>query len=344
MRVIVSFTLLALVAATLPARARRRSPEDKRTATSADAVAVLGVEIDGDAPPEVRPQLERSLASGLGASGDVVRKRAEIEAALEKAPEMRGCATTACLNRLGELVGARRFARARVEVHGAAYTIEVTLLGADAEDGVLARSTRSCPVCTLAEANDLVAAAAAEVLAPATATLRVETTPPGCAIELDGVPAGTSPIEAVHALGEVRVSARCPGVAPIQEIVTLRPSAGPRVIQLGGALAPSGPAPDDTPATAPRRFGTWRWVAAGGAVGLVGLGITHLVLDGSGTKCADGEPCRELYDTGTTGLVFLGVGAGLGALATWMFLSDGRTTATVSTDAHGASAGVAITF
>lgn len=338
-RAVVIITLYALLAGTLPAQARR-AVDDKHAASAPDAVAVLGVEIDGDAPPEVRPQLERSLASGLGASGAIVRRRAEIEAALEKAPEMRGCATTACLARLAELVGARRFARARVEVHGAAYEIEVMLLGPDAEDGVLARSTRSCPVCTLTEANDLVAAAAAEVIAPTTVTLRVETLPPGCPVELDGTPLGIAPVETTHALGEVRLTASCPGRPPIEELVTLRPSAGPRVIQLRVAQA----APVDAPAPPRGRFGAWRWAAAGGAAGLLGLGITHLVLDGSGTSCADGEPCRELYETTTSGVLLVGAGLGLGALATWMFLTDGNTAASVQVDRTGATAGVRVTF
>lgn len=339
----------SLILCTALTAAAKKPPEPKPTG---DGVACLGVEIDGDAPPEVRPQLEKSLASGLGAAGQTVRRRADVEAALEKTPDIRGCTTTACLQRLGELVGTKRFARARVEVHGTAYAIEVSLLGAEADDGVIARSTRACAVCTLAEANDLLAAAAAEVLAPATVTLRVETDPAGCPVELDGAPLGMAPIETAHAPGEVKLVARCPDRAPIEETVQLRPSAAPRLVRLGGGgtIVPSPEAVAVTPAPArpaphtPRTFGAWKWVAAGGAAALLGVGIAHLAMDGSGTSCTDGEPCKELYDTGTTGLIFTAAGVGAGALATWMFLADGATAAAVHADTQGASASVRVTF
>ena len=349
-RVVVSLLIAVLIVSGLGTAltAAAKKPSDPKP--NGDGVACLGVEIDGDAPPEVRPQLEKSLASGLGAAGQTVRRRADVEAALEKTPEIRGCTTTACLERLAELVGTRRFARARVEVHGTAYAIEVSLLGAEADDGVIARSTRACAVCTLAEANDLLAAAAAELLAPATVTLRVETEPAGCPVELDGAPLGIAPIETAHAPGEVKLVARCPGLAPIEEAVQLRPSAAPRLVRLGGAAVTPGATPTNASEPSPssprasRRFGAWKWAAAGGAALLVGVGVTHLVMDGSGTACADGEPCRELYDTGTTGLAFTAAGVGLGALATWMFLADGPTTATVHADGQSAAASVRVTF
>ena len=135
------------------------------TATRADAteperVAILDLVLAGSAVPEVADRLEASLAAGLVAAGFAVIPRVEVQALLRAAPELDGCLTTSCLERAGRLVGARRFVRARAEAAGASWSLEVEVYGADAAGGLVDRVERSCPVCTIKEAADELAAAA----------------------------------------------------------------------------------------------------------------------------------------------------------------------------------------
>src|SRR5262245_46884459 len=108
-----------------------------------ERVGVLSVEIEGDAPPELRRTLDKSLEGGLYAGGFDVLRRAEVDKKLRAVPELQGCGSTTCLARLADLVGVKRFVRARVEAAGGGYTAELELLGADAPGGVFTRVERS---------------------------------------------------------------------------------------------------------------------------------------------------------------------------------------------------------
>ncbi|MBI4508140.1 MAG: hypothetical protein HY698_00805 [Deltaproteobacteria bacterium] len=152
-----SLPLLAWAATCFVSSDREASAEPRR------AVAVLDVVIEGDAPPELRESLERSMADGLGAAGWTVVSREETMQKLRGVPELVGCVTTTCLERIGPLVGARRFLRGRVEAAGASYTIELELLGADVDGGGISRMERSCAVCTIGEANEAMSHAASEL-------------------------------------------------------------------------------------------------------------------------------------------------------------------------------------
>lgn len=72
-----------------------------------------------------------------------------------------------------------------------------------------------------------------------------------------------------------------------------------------------------------RSFGPWKWVATGGAIAGLGVGVTLLLLDGTCTS----EPlpnmkCPDLRDLRTGGYVSLGAGVALGAVATWLWLGE----------------------
>ena len=81
--------------------------------------------------------------------------------------------------------------------------------------------------------------AAARMARPPRASLRIEVEPAGAAIELDGRPAGSAPIEVAVEAGLHVVVARAPGHAPRAEAVRLEPdAAGVTVAPLRIALAP----------------------------------------------------------------------------------------------------------
>jgi hypothetical protein len=292
-----------------------------------ERVAVLSVEIEGDAPPELRRDLEKSLDGGLYAGGFDVIRRAEVEKKLRSAPELRGCASTTCLQRIGMLVGVEHFVRARIEAAGGGYTAELQLLGADAPGGVITRVERSCPVCTLAEANDMVSSAAAQLATgpgPEQVRVHVSSDPPGATVEIDGQPAGTAPFEVTLAAGEHAFRATLDGRQPsLQRLaVAARDDGGTPELLL--RLAAAGAVVE--PAVAAPRYRVWKWVAAASAAALITAGVVHIALDGDGTNCdgPSGAPCRDLYATMPTGILFSGLGLAAGGASGWMFWKDAK--------------------
>lgn len=279
-------------------------------------VAVLEIELDGDAPPELRTQLDRSLAGGLYAAGYEVVGREAVAEKLRAAPELVGCVTTTCLERVGTIVGAEHFVRVRVNASGAAYTLELELFGvviAGAQRqsyGLSRRLERTCPVCTISEANEELSRAAA-ALGSYRARLDIRTHPSGAMVSVNGADLGAAPRTAEVVPGEITVRATAPGRKPTSRQLTVRAETTTNI--------------DMTlpPLPASRRFGPWKWAASAGALGGIAGGVALIAIDGDETNCPDRDgPCKDLYDTLLGGVLVTGLGAALGAAAVYMFLHD----------------------
>lgn len=304
-------------------------------------VAVLDLLIEGDAPAELRQQLDRSLAGGLYAAGFEVVARADVAAKLRGAPELVGCTTTTCLEKVGTLVGARRFVRARVEASGASYTIELTLLGADVEGAVVRRAERSCAVCTISEANDAMSQAAADlgarVAAPTKVKVLLKSDPPGAQLEVDGEAVGVTPVTVELVPGEHAYRAERSdggGVVEGRFAAEAKPDGSPVEVAIGlAAVTPVEPAP-------PRasRFRVWKWASAGGAAAALVTGVTLIAIDGNGVDCESGAlQCPSVRDTMAGGVALTAVGVGLGGLAAWMFMHDGPPAAAATAEGRSAA-------
>jgi hypothetical protein len=286
-------------------------------------VAIVELTIEGDAPPELRTQLDRSLAGGLASVGWEVISRESCMEALRDTPELMGCVSTTCLDRIGEIVGARRFVRARIEAQGDSFELELELLGADVDGGVIQRREGSCAVCTLTEANDAISEIAAQLSAEEKPPVKVAiaTNPRGADLHVDGKEAGSSPADVMLPVGEHEVIARKKGYRMRRErfAVAARTDGSPQELTLDLERS--------------TRFGVWKWVAAGTAAATIVTGAYLLAIDGN---CVDSAPsgstCKDLYDTSALGIGFTAVGVGVAGLAVWMFLSD-RTSTEPSTTA-----------
>lgn len=295
-------------------------------------VAVLELTIEGDAEPKLRTQLRTSLNGGLGSAGWNVVPQQGVAAVLKERPELAGCYTSACLGALAEKLGADRFVRARILAEGASYTIVLELLSATSTSGPVGRLERTCAPCTQNEVNDVVSRGAAELRegVGSQVLVRIESSPPGGKVTVDGQAAGTAPLEVPLAPGAHAVVVELDGHEPATQTLEVKDGAPPAaaVFTLAPRDAAATPRPDvTTPEPAPaerggRRFGAWTWVAAGAGVALVATGIWLWTLDGDGQRCPPQGMCAEAYETtgGSVGLIGLGLAAG--GAATWMWFQD----------------------
>lgn len=298
-------------------------------------VAVLEIRIEGDAAPQLRDQLDKSLAGGLFKAGWEVVTRTQVARKLEGSPELVGCTTTTCLEQIGEMVGTSRFVRVRVAATGAAYTVEIELLAADVATGPIARMDKSCAPCTFDEANEMMSNAAAQLREGAgdKVMVQVSSDPAGAVIELDGKALGVAPLELEMLPGDHVFRAKLAGRADalVTASVSRQPSGDSQIVALTlpeappGAVAPPPPPPGHDEGGLPRSgpYRVWKWVAAGGSVATVIAGLWLIGVDGNGVECPPGGGlCRYNRDTALSGTLLTVAGVGLGGVATWMFLTD----------------------
>lgn len=293
-------------------------------------VAIVSIEITGDGAPELRAQMQRSLAGGLSAGGLRVVELPDVMSALAETPELIGCTSTTCLQRIGEKVGADYFVRARVEATGSAYFVELELLSASVEGGLVTRTERNCPVCTIMEVNDLVSAAAKELveLPPAKPMpVLIVTRPEGATVRVDESVVGTSPHRMNLDVGEHTVAATLADHVEAERTITVTENATePLTVELELAPVDATTPPVGARDTGDRPFRTWKWVTAGGAAAALITGVALVALDGADAcdKTGAQKQCPEVWDTGTAGWLGVAAGVGLGGASTWMFLRDRR--------------------
>jgi hypothetical protein len=307
-RVALVLLALGLVVVVSPSRARADEKRPK--------IGVLEIIIEGDAPAELRKQLDRSFAGGLYAAGYEVVPRDQVQKALKKTPELVGCLTTTCLARVSDVVGTRLFARARVTANGAAYTVELELLSVDDASGPIGRVEKTCPVCTIDEANELLSKAAME-LRPGHKDPRGGEGAGG-----DGAPRAPTAGAGTGSGGATGAGATGAGVTGAG--ATGSGAAGGEVADGGGRGQGPGAGGDDAGLARPR-WRTWKWATAGGAGVALIAGVWLIVIDGDGTDCPSmpvGSICKNVYDTTTGGVLLTLTGVGLAGAATWMWIDD----------------------
>jgi hypothetical protein len=299
-----------------------------------ERAAIVGLELGGDAAPQLRRTLSRSIADGLAGAGVQVVGSDEVASQLASRSELTGCSSTACVAEIGERLGVGHLVRGQIEARGADYTIVLELV-AVADGGVIRRVEDTCTVCTVGDLSRRAAAVAGRLIGPAAAVeveVELASSPEGALLRVDGAELGRAPQRARLTVGQHTVRAELDGRAVSEKVIQVEAGGqGPQRFEL--VLAPR---QDD--GEAPRRYRTWKWVAASGAVALVGTGVALVAIDGGGTCDASGQ-CDRLYDTAAAGWVSIAVGAGVGGAAGWMFWRDrnDERRATVAVTPRGAS-------
>jgi hypothetical protein len=290
-------------------------------ARAESTVAIFSIEISGDGPPELRTQLLKRIEEGIASTGRKVIPLEELLAGLESSPELVGCTSSTCLVRIRDAIGAQQYVRATIEARGAAYSIDLELLEPAHDETVVKRVADSCAVCTIPELNDLVKRAVKSLFDEgAKGKVLIATAPAGAELEIDGEPAGPSPHDGELSVGEHNVVARLEGYADAATEFRVDAEAPVKRVELD--LVPLQPeVPERPPARRP--FATWKWVAAGAALALVGSGTTLWILDGETCDASDMR-CPKVRNSAALGIGLAAGGVALGGVAGWMFVRDRR--------------------
>lgn len=291
-----------------------------------NSIALIHLEISGDGPPELREQLQTHISDGFKADGLTVTDLNQTLKILKDVPELIGCSSTACLERIFERIPANRFVRVVVNASGANYEIRLELLSALEDESLINKVEESCAVCTISDLNTLAADAARKLLHPPSDTQKVSvmiaTNPPGATIIVDEQEVGVSPLDLELALGSHTVTARLDGHTRSETPIEVKPDSGEQQtfeLQLPVASV------TETPGPAGADYGSKKWIAVGGSAALLALGAVLISVDGDASCSSNTATCPEFRDTMTGGIVSLSGGVLLGAFAGWMFYKESST-------------------
>ena len=308
--------LLAGLAGAAPAAPAASAP----STTPARAIALVSLEVAGNASDELRAQIAGAVEQAVNGAGARYVRPDAAQAAIAERPELAGCVSISCLQALAAGTGAGELLRVHVAASGNSYDIDVELLAPDAEGGLAGRVQRSCSVCSVTDLQYQVALATGDLLAgrgdAPGVPVEIVCDPPGAEIVIDDEPRGAAPFRGRLLPGPHRVLARLDGHASSVRVIEVEPDAGEQQ-RFQVALAPS------AALDAGRRpYRRWKWIAAGGAGAALVTGTVLLALHGGGTCGTERDACPEEYDTRGAGLVGLAVGLLAGGASAWMFLQD----------------------
>jgi hypothetical protein len=121
-------------------------------------VAIIEMALEGEgAAPAMAMQLQDGFVLGLLRSGIDVIDSADVDKRLAASPELKGCDSSPCLKKAGQLLAARYALRVKVALSGNSYTMTTRLFsteGAAPAALPIATLSRNCIVCTVGEARD----------------------------------------------------------------------------------------------------------------------------------------------------------------------------------------------
>lgn len=308
------------------ANAQAQAPSD---AGSAQAVAIIHIDIAGDHPPGLANEIDAALMRALGEIGFSGMSYDKVQAAIDGKPGLADCVSPDCLRQLPALLGTNQFLRVRVEASSAIYSFELLFLVAEGQGGsIKERLTGTCPVCTSDEFTDRVADNARELMGPfRPVPVVIDSQPAGATITIDGREVGKAPFSGTLAPGPHFVRASLKGHADAEQSVDVLSGKGaePQRFDLsltaggGGGGGGGGGNDEDTSSS----YGMLKWPTAAAAVVAIGVGAYWMSIDGQCVEePASGAECPEHYGTQPQGIITLGAGVALGVVAGLMFWSD----------------------
>ncbi len=284
-----------------PAPARAETAEATR-------YAVISLEIEGDADPSLREQVEEGLVRGVANAGADLIGLDALGEQLAGKPALVGCDSPTCLAQIAEVIGTAEMLRVAVTADGANFELALELV-----DATGARASRrrvaSCIVCTTADLAQLAEARVYDLLtaaAGAPVDVTITTRPDGASLDIPEQGTLTAPWNGKLAPGDYAVAASLRGYRSARKQLTVVDDGTDQRFEI--VLEPE--------AGRPRWI---KWAAAGGSAALLVTGLVLLGLDGNQTCDAPDATCPREYATGTGGAVLGVIGLAGGAAAGWMF-------------------------
>jgi hypothetical protein len=119
-------------------------------------VTIPDFQLEGGAPPALALQLQDGFVLGLVRAGAQVIDPTDTAQKLEGHPELQNCDSSPCLKAIGQLLNVGYLLRVKVEVAGNSYKGVARLFsteGAAPAALPIATESKSCDVCTVAEAR-----------------------------------------------------------------------------------------------------------------------------------------------------------------------------------------------
>lgn len=127
------------------------------TANAKVRVAIPEFKVEGEATPALTLQLQDGFVLGLVRSGVQVFDPVDVGHRLEGSPELNGCDSSACLKNVGRLLAVNYVVRVKVDVAGNSYKMVARLFSTQGSAPAalpISTKSRSCDVCTVAEARE----------------------------------------------------------------------------------------------------------------------------------------------------------------------------------------------
>ena len=121
-------------------------------------VAIPEFQIEGSASPALALQLQDGFVLGLVRAGLQVVDPVDAGRRLESKPELSRCDSSPCLKSIGQLLDVKYLVRVKIEVSGNSYKVVGRVFSTEGPAPAalpVANKSKTCDVCTVAEARDV---------------------------------------------------------------------------------------------------------------------------------------------------------------------------------------------
>jgi hypothetical protein len=121
-------------------------------------IAIPDFQIEGGASPALALQLQDGFVIGLTRAGLTVLDPVDTSRRLENKPELAHCDSSLCLKAIGQLLDVKYVARVKVDVAGNSYKMVGRIFATEGPTPAalpVATKSKSCDVCTVTEARDI---------------------------------------------------------------------------------------------------------------------------------------------------------------------------------------------
>lgn len=121
-------------------------------------VAIPEFQIEGSTSPALALQLQDGFVLGLVRAGVQVVDPVDAGRRLEAKPELARCDSSPCLKSIGQLLDVKYLVRVKIEVAGNSYKVVGRVFSTEGPAPAslpIANRSKSCDVCTVAEARDV---------------------------------------------------------------------------------------------------------------------------------------------------------------------------------------------